>query len=167
VTRRRAAADTADVARFASAIMTFVRDFGLLQPDTTPCGKPISVTQAHALACIASRSTTNQRDLGVTLGLARATTSELVAQLIDRGWAARSTVEGDRRQRHLELTEAGRRMASDVAEARHELMRELLTELNADDRARVVESAELLATLVHRHRAGLATSAGLGGQGSP
>lgn len=33
--------------------MGFVRDFGLLQLDHTPCGKPLTTTQAHALAQIA------------------------------------------------------------------------------------------------------------------
>lgn len=136
----------------ATALMGFVRDFGLLQPDRTPCGKPITVTQAHALAHISDQPGITQRDLGDTLGLARATTSELVTQLADRGWITQHHADTDRRQRSLRLTPAGRRITSDIAAARHTLMRNLLDHVPAGERTALIDSIELLATAVHQHR---------------
>jgi DNA-binding MarR family transcriptional regulator len=135
-----------------TALMGFVRDFGLLQPDRTPCGKPLTVTQAHALAHIADDPGITQRDLGDTLGLARATTSELVAQLADRGWITQHPSETDRRQRSLQLTPGGTRITTDVAAARQALMRELLAHVPQGDRERFVDSIELLASAVHQYR---------------
>ena len=141
-----------DGARMAAALMGFVRDFGLLQPDRTPCGKPLTVTQAHALAVIAAQPGISQRDLGDTLGLARATTSELVTQLARRGWISQSQSISDRRQRSIELTPTGRRITDDVAQARQSLMSDLLADLPSDDRAQLVAAVELLADTVHRQR---------------
>lgn len=153
MTRRQQSGDpAADDARMAAALMGFVRDFGLLQPDRTPCGKPLTVTQAHALAHIAERPGITQRDLGDTLGLARATTSELVTQLADRGWITQHPADTDRRQRSLELTPAGRRITGDIAAARHALMRSLLDHVPADERTQLVDAIELLAAAVHQHR---------------
>lgn len=153
MTRRQQSGDpAADDARMAAALMGFVRDFGLLQPDRTPCGKPLTVTQAHALAHIAERPGITQRDLGDTLGLARATTSELVTQLADRGWITQHHADTDRRQRSLELTPAGRRITGDIAAARHALMRSLLDHVPADERTQLVDAVELLATAVHQQR---------------
>jgi len=137
----------------AAAIHRFVRDFGLLQPDRTPCGKPLTVTQAHALAVIANQPDITQRDLGATLGLARATTSELISQLAIRGWISQHTSPVDRRQRSIRLTAAGRRIAIEIDDARQALMRDLVVDLSATQRARVVDAVELLADTVRRHRA--------------
>lgn len=150
--RQRPGDRATDDARMAAALMGFVRDFGLLQPDRTPCGKPLTVTQAHALAYIAERPGITQRDLGDTLGLARATTSELVTQLADRGWITQHHADTDRRQRSLELTAAGQRITGDIAAARHALMRSLLDHVPVDERTQLVDAIELLATAVHQHR---------------
>lgn len=141
-----------DEDRLAAALIGFVRDFGLLQPDHTPCGKPLTVTHAHALAAITDRPGITQRDLGENLGLARATTSELVTQLAHRGWITQRQSTDDRRQRSIDLTATGRRITGDIAKARQSLMSDLLADLAPDDRSRLVDAVELLADTVHRHR---------------
>lgn len=141
-----------DATRMAKALMGFVRDFGLLQPDRTPCGKPLTVTQAHALASIAAQPGFTQRDLGEHLGLARATTSELVTQLANRGWIAQRPHADDRRQRNIDLTPAGRRITNEIGRARQALMNDLLADLTPADRARLVDATELLANTVHQRR---------------
>jgi DNA-binding MarR family transcriptional regulator len=160
MTSRRQPDDAAtDDARMATALMGFVRDFGLLQPDRTPCGKPLTVTQAHALTHIAERPGITQRDLGDTLGLARATTSELVTQFADRGWITQHHADTDRRQRSLELTPAGQRITDDIAAARHALMRSLLEHVPADKRTGLVDAIELLAAATHQHRTAISSQA--------
>jgi DNA-binding MarR family transcriptional regulator len=137
----------------AAAVQRFVRDFGLLQPGTTPCGKPLSPTQAHALAVISVQPGIAQRDLGAALGLARATTSELVTQLALRNWIEQTASTRDRRQRSIRLTATGRRIAGEVDQARLTLMRSLLSSVAVDERARLVDAVEFLAETIHRYRA--------------
>jgi DNA-binding MarR family transcriptional regulator len=143
---------TDDATRLASALMGFVRDFGLLQPDRTPCGKPLTVSQAHALALIADLPGITQRDLGDTLGLARASISELVTQLADRGWITQHRGDTDRRQRSIRLTAAGQGITDDVASARRSLMNSLLDRVPVGDRADLVSAVERLADTVRQHR---------------
>jgi len=112
-TSRRLGRAVDDVARFEANLVEFVRSFGLLQPDRTPCGQPLHVSQAHALALIAGDPLISQHGLTVSLGLARATVSELVTELCERGWVTRERATTDRRVWRLELTDAlGRLSAS-------------------------------------------------------
>jgi len=143
-----------EVDQLAAAVMSFVRNFGLLQPDRTPCGKPLSVSQAHALAEIEARPGITQRELTDSLGLARATMSELVAQLIDRGWVTQATSPVDRRQRCLSITDAGRRVVADIAEARRHLISEIIAPLGADQRTLVINATQLLAEGARQRRDG-------------
>jgi DNA-binding MarR family transcriptional regulator len=84
--------------------------------------------------------------------LARATTSELVADLVARGWLTQTPSETDRRQRCLGLTAAGRRIHDDVAAVRRRLMGDLLAELPLEEQARLVVAVELLADTARRYR---------------
>ena len=129
-----------DVARFEANLVEFVRSFGLLQPDRTPCGQPLHVSQAHALTLIASDSGISQHDLTVSLGLARATVSELVTELCDRGWVTRERAVHDRRVQRLELTDTGRTIAAQVADARRALMLGVLDALEPDERVAITDA---------------------------
>lgn len=66
--------------------MRFVRNFGLHQPDRTPCGQPLPVSVAYALAEIARDGGLRQVELGRRLKLEKSTVSRLVANLRIRGW---------------------------------------------------------------------------------
>ncbi|HEY8544977.1 MAG TPA: MarR family transcriptional regulator, partial [Acidimicrobiales bacterium] len=80
-------------------LMTFVRAFGLHQPDRTPCGATVPVSEAHALAVLDEQGALPQGRLAGELGLTKSTVSRLVDQLERRGWARRQVGEGDGRQR--------------------------------------------------------------------
>ena len=137
---RRPSRAVDDAARFEANLVEFVRSFGLLQPDRTPCGQPLHVSQAHALAIIAGNPVISQHDLTVSLGLARATVSELVTELCDRGWVTRERATTDRRVQRLELTDAGRTIAAQVAAARRALMVGVLDALKTDERAAITDA---------------------------
>jgi DNA-binding MarR family transcriptional regulator len=129
-----------DAARFEANLVEFVRSFGLLQPDRTPCGQPLHVSQAHALAIIAGNPGIGQHDLTVALGLARATVSEMVSELCARGWVTRERAATDRRVQRLDLTTSGRTIAQQAAEARRALMIGVLDALEPDERATVTDA---------------------------
>lgn len=67
------------------ALMRFVRHFGLHQPDRTPCGPPLPVSEAHAMVKIAREGRIRQVELARRLRLAKSTVSRLVANLVGRG----------------------------------------------------------------------------------
>lgn len=87
------------------------------------------------------------RQLGVTIS----TTSGLVGKLVDGGLIARGSSEDDRRQIPLELTDAGRSLAGELAEVARPYMNELAKELG-DDLADVVAALEKLTAAAERVR---------------
>lgn len=152
----RSAADTRfaeQVAAFETGIVAFVRSFGLLQPERTPCGQPLHVSQAHALREIAVRPGITQNELGRELGLARATVSELVSQLAERGWITRTPAEGDRRVRCLDLTASGVKIAAEIADARRDLLAGILAGVSEPDRAALIVAIDRLALSARDHAA--------------
>lgn len=124
--------------------MGFVRAFGLHRPDRTPCGRPLSVSEAYALHELAGESWLAQQELARRLGLEKSTVSRLVAGLVDRGWANREPEPGNRRATRLCLTAAGSRVAQEVAAARRRRFESLLSALPEQQAAAVVDSLTLL-----------------------
>ena len=123
--------------------MAFVRAFGLHQAERTPCGEPISVSQAYALAELAAQPLT-QAELARRLRLDRSVVSRLADALIERGWLQRERHPHDQRAVRLVLTDAGRRAAARVAGARRARMATLLDAVPADERANVVHALDVL-----------------------
>lgn len=139
-----------DVVAFEANLVEFIRSFGLLQPDRTPCGQRLHVSQAHALAIIAAYPGISQHDLTISLGLARATVSELVTDLCDRCWLTRERSGADRRVQCLALTETGLRIAGQVADARRELMVRMLDALDPAERPVLIDVVGRLAASARR-----------------
>jgi DNA-binding MarR family transcriptional regulator len=90
-------------------LVSFIRAFGLHQPEHTPCGQPIPVSEAHALAELTRDAPLGQAELGRRLRLEKSTVSRLVGQLIGRGWLERRPDPGDGRATLLVLTPAASR----------------------------------------------------------
>ncbi|MEX1173065.1 MAG: MarR family transcriptional regulator [Chloroflexota bacterium] len=131
-------------------ITAFVRAFGLLQPDETPCGRPIPVSEAHALAELDRDGPLPQHELGARLHLEKSTVSRLVDQLEGRGWLTGCRRDGDGRVVWLELTEAGRTAAAGLAAARAARFNRLLEAVPPDQRQTLLDSLD---TLVEASRA--------------
>jgi DNA-binding MarR family transcriptional regulator len=125
-------------------VVAFVRAFGLHRPDETPCGAPVPVSEAHALAVLAERGPLPQRELGERLGLTKSTISRLVDQLERRGWARRQTGDDDARRRLVDLTADGRTVADDIAGRRAERMAQILERIPDSDRLAVIAALDAL-----------------------
>lgn len=125
-------------------IVAFVRAFGLHRPDETPCGAPVPVSEAHALAVLADHGPLPQSELGRHLGLTKSTVSRLVDQLDRRGWTRRRPGDRDARQRLVELTADGRTTAEAIASRRADRMRQLLHRIPEADRAAVLAALDVL-----------------------
>jgi DNA-binding MarR family transcriptional regulator len=126
-------------------MIALVRAFGLHQGDRTPCGKPVSVAEAHALLELSRHGPLVQRDLATWLRLEKSTVSRLVAQLEQRGWLTRARSETDKRTLLLALTADGQRIASELAEARHARFERLLAAIPPAQRDTI---SQALTTLV-------------------
>jgi DNA-binding MarR family transcriptional regulator len=125
-------------------MVAFVRAFGLHRPDETPCGAPVPVSEAHALAVLADHGPMSQRGLGEALALTKSTVSRLVDQLEQRGWARRTTGDGDARQRLVDLTTEGAKAAGAIAARRAERMARILDQIPEADRPMVLAALDAL-----------------------
>lgn len=145
--RRRAAASTewgAEVVDLQERMVALIRAFGLHKPDETPCGKPVSVAEAHALMELSRAQTLVQKELASRLRLEKSTVSRLVGILEGRGWVERSRSLQDGRAVELRLTGAGRRTAEGIAEARREKFARVLETIPEGERESVLESMKIL-----------------------
>ncbi|HSK17157.1 MAG TPA: MarR family transcriptional regulator [Gaiellaceae bacterium] len=128
----------ADAALLQEQVVAFVRAFGLHRPSETPCGKPVPVSEAHALAELARDDGLTQRDLAARLRLEKSTVSRLAGQLVSRGWAERGPHPTDGRAVLVRLTESGERIAAEIEEARRRRFASLLDRIPEDAREDVL-----------------------------
>ena len=125
-------------------MIALIRAFGLHKPDETPCGKPVSVAEAHALMELSRAETLVQKELVSRLRLEKSTVSRLVGLLEGRGWVERSRSPEDGRAVELTLTGAGRKMAEGIAEARRAKFAQVLEAIPQGERESVLESMKIL-----------------------
>jgi DNA-binding MarR family transcriptional regulator len=133
-----------DAAELQTQITAFVRAFGLHQPDQTPCGRPIPVSEAHALMELDRDGPLPQHELRARLRLEKSTVSRLVNQLQNRGWVSRDRRDTDARVAWLELTDAGRAAAQQLADARAAKFAHLLRAIPTERRQAVLDSLNTL-----------------------
>jgi len=139
-----------DVDALQSRIVVFVREFGLHRPDLTPCGVPVSISQAHALTELAAMGSLTQSELGSALRLSKSTVSRLVGQLEEHGWVERDRGQpDDGRVVRLRLTVAGTRVSGRVAKARRARMARLLERIPEPDRGAVLRALNILVEAAH------------------
>ncbi len=138
-----------DVIQLQDRLVAFVRAFGLLAgADRTPCGTALPLSQAHALIEL-ERGPTTQRELTRTLQLERSSVSRLVDKLQSNGWVS-TEPEDVGRGVLLRLTDAGCRVARDLAEARARRFAALLDTIPPDRHQQVREALDLLTAASHR-----------------
>lgn len=133
-----------DARRLQERMVGFVRAFGLLQPDATPCGQPVSVSEAHALGELGRDAPLGQHELGRRLRLQKSTVSRLVSQMVGRGWVVREPDPGDRRAAVLRLTPKGEAAAAQLAEARAAKFGRLLDAIPPSERDLVLRALNVL-----------------------
>jgi DNA-binding MarR family transcriptional regulator len=137
-------------AEFRALLQEFIREFGLLAADRTPCGKPLASSDAHALMLLLEAGDDGllSSALADRLGVDRSTTSRTAARLVDSGHVTASSSSDDGRARPLRLTAKGTRMAREVEQASRERFARLLNHLPPRRRAEVVDALkDLVAAL--------------------
>jgi len=125
-------------------VQTFIRQFGLLEQEHTPCQYPLSPSQAHALQVLGQSNLIPLYQLAGHLHLEKSTVSRLVNTLVERGWVERTINPENRREVLLKLTDAGCTLFEEVqasASAKYHTIWQRLPEVQ---RAQILDA---LATL--------------------
>lgn len=125
-------------------IQIFIRQFGLLEQDHTPCQYPLSPSQAHALQALGQNDRLPLHQLAENLCLEKSTVSRLVTILVERGWVERSINPKNRREMFVQLTDAGHTVADEVYRSASARYRAIWQRLSDMQRAQILDS---LATL--------------------
>jgi DNA-binding MarR family transcriptional regulator len=131
------------------AIQRFVRSFGLLSADQTPCGMPLSPSYAHALTVLLDREERGvpsvQQTLATALGIDKSNVTRLCVKMRSRGHIVQTDAPADGRAWSLALTPAGRKLAERVAAASRSRFDRLLTALPAGPARRdVIRALDVL-----------------------
>ena len=125
-------------------VQRFIRAFGLLEQDQTPCGFPVPPSQAHALHLLAQGEALPQHLLASELHLDKSTVSRLVDGLVNRGWVERTVNPDDRREVRLRLTAAGRAAVEQLAAAATAKYRGIWERIPPEQRSQVIEALAVL-----------------------
>jgi DNA-binding MarR family transcriptional regulator len=132
-----------------SSIQRFVRTFGLLNGDQTPCGVALSPSHAHALMALLDGErrgeSSTQQDLVKILGVDKSNVTRLCARMIQAGHLTQQPSPDDGRAWLVSLTVKGRRLAERVEDASRTRFDRVLAALPSEAaRATVLRSLDLL-----------------------
>lgn len=134
-------------------MQTFVRDFGLLAQDATPCGKPLATSHAHALMILLDDTRSlSQKDLADELGLDKSNVTRLCQKMEGEGQIEQVRGAEDARVRLLKLTVRGTKLAREIEQYSKDRFATLLKAVPASERARLFEGLELLSKAVRTLR---------------
>ena len=126
------------------AIHSFVRRFGLLEDDITPCGQPLPTSHAHALMELLRDPGLTQKDLAERLGLTKSGSSRLLSRLEATGRVVRRVDDADNRAKRVSLTDKGRALTQKVEQASLLRFASLIEGIPVARRKTVLECLDLL-----------------------
>ena len=141
--------DFAAPERLHDLLMDLVRATGLLQPDQTVPGQPVSMSLAFALHELDAHTALSQRDLAERLRLEKSTVSRMAAEMERQGLLVRERDPGNRRLYRLRLTDEGRALHRRIATAFHEQLTRWVSMLTRTEREALHTG---LSALVHATR---------------
>jgi DNA-binding MarR family transcriptional regulator len=148
-----------DAQALQAAIADLVRVYQFRDRDRICC-HDISVTQCHALEMLITHGPLRLGELTERLFLDKSTTSRVVQALVKKGYVEQHTDGSDGRATALSATRAGRTLCARIIEDLVEQQEELLTDLDPDVRAGVVDVIRRLAQAADaRFRAGVSVAA--------
>jgi DNA-binding MarR family transcriptional regulator len=133
--------DSDDLAR---AVRSFVAAFGLDLVTETPCGVPVSVSEAFALDALQD-GPLRQQELATRLHLTKSTVSRLLDDMTDKRLVRRRADPSDGRAVSIELLSLGRKRAEQLRTARNTKYSALLEAIPAAERHHVIEAVRVLA----------------------
>jgi DNA-binding MarR family transcriptional regulator len=143
--------DAAEAARLHELLMDVVRAAGLLQPDQTVAGHPVSLSQAFALHELDTGTPLSQRDLGERLGLEKSSVSRLAAEMERKGLLVRERDPDNHRQYRLRLTDEGRAVHVRMATTFHKQYECWVAAMTRSERAALLKGLPALVRVIRQH----------------
>jgi len=141
--------EVTDVARLRAGVRRFVRAFGLLASDQTPCGTPISLSGGYALVHLLEAGRRGeeptQQELARVLCVDKSNVARLCAKMERDGLARQRRAEHDGRSRRVSLTPKGKRLAERVEASSHARFSRLFDAVPAHARSTLLPALEALA----------------------
>ena len=125
-------------------IRTFVRRFGLLDQSHTPCGMPMTVSDAHALMELLHSSGIEPLELSRRLGLSKSAVSRLLLRLKRRGHIRQERSKEDGRAYSLYLTDKGIRTAKTIDQESLRLFGKILSGIPEREAKKLLDSLPIL-----------------------
>lgn len=115
----------------------------------TSAAKDVNLVQVHAMAMVDEHEGITMKELAAQLKITSPSATSFVQRLVAAGCVERFTDPRNRKQIHLRLTAAGRKLLAAKKEERMLIMRGLISQIEEKDRAeliriftRLVEAAE-------------------------
>lgn len=146
--------DPAEAERLHELLMDLVRAAGLLQPDQTVPGHPLSMSQAFALHELDTGKPLSQRELAERLRLEKSSVSRMAAEMERKGLLVRERDPDNRRQYRLRLTDRGHAMHVRMAATLHVQHESWLAALTRTERAALLKGLPALVRALRQHVAG-------------
>ena len=143
--------DAAEAARLHELLMDVVRAAGLLQPDQTVAGHPVSLSQAFALHELDTGTPLSQRDLAERLGLEKSSVSRLAAELERTGLLQRERDPDNHRQYRLRLTDEGRAVHARMKTTFHQRYECWVAAMTHSERAALLKGLPALVRVIRQH----------------
>ncbi len=137
---------------FQEHMIALIRAFGLHRPDETPCGRPVSVAEAHAMMELSKHEGLSQQALCDRLQLVKSSVSRVVSLLERRGWVERRKHPHDGRAVCLYLTKHGKAAAQELARARQMKFAQLLERVPVEERETVLRALTTLVEASHERQ---------------
>lgn len=136
--------------RLHALLMDLVRATGLLQPDQTVPGQPVSMSQAFALHELDVDTPLSQRDLAERLRLEKSTVSRMAAEMERKGLLIRERDPGNRRLYRLRLTADGRALHLRMATTFHEQYERWVSAMTRTERDALLTGLPALIRAIRR-----------------
>jgi DNA-binding MarR family transcriptional regulator len=143
--------DSAEAARLHELLMDVVQAAGLLQPDQTVAGHPVSLSQAFVLHELDTDTPLSQRDLAERLRLEKSSVSRLAAEMERKGLLVRERDPDNNRQYRLRLTDQGRAIHAQMRTTFHEQYECWVTAMTRSERAALLKGLPALVRVIRQH----------------
>ncbi|MBP1934914.1 MarR family winged helix-turn-helix transcriptional regulator [Ammoniphilus resinae] len=132
-------------------VQKFIRLFGLLEQNVTPCGFHLSPSQVFSLQELEDKSLTIG-ELAERLFLERSTVSRLVDILVKNDFVNRVSNEDNRREVLVSLNEKGRRSLQQVREQSIQYYQSILGDVSEDDQHQILKGFTLFTNALSNKR---------------
>jgi DNA-binding MarR family transcriptional regulator len=143
--------DSVEAARLHELLMDLVRAAGLLQPDQTVAGHPVSLSQAFALHELDMGTPLSQRDLAERLRLEKSSVSRLAAEMERKGLLVRERDPDNHRQYRLRLTDQGRAIHARMASTFHKQYECWVDAMTHSERSALLKGLPALVRVIRQH----------------